>query len=273
MTSLPIAIPDGYKILVKKGDVIKAGDVLAVNEHGDMASSSLVHNSSDTLINIAYALHISPTSSHKTLLKAPGDMVKVGDVLAVKSKSFGLKKEQVVSHVTGTIVRFERDTGVLAIKGDGSDEVVVDAPETSHKEISSPLDGTIAVCNNDEIVLESESKDIVGSMGSGGAAQGKITLLIPKTGDVVTGSQITSALKGSILFLPSIDKEAVVKASVVGVAGILGTDLSEDLFSYLLTRKIELPVVAVDVSFGKVLAKTTKTVAINGIKKIVVIQK
>ncbi len=272
MTSLPIAIPDGYKILVRKGDAIKAGAVLATKEHEGSSSPTPVPNSTDTLINIADALRISPTSSHKTLLKAPGDMVRVGDVLAVKGKSFGLKKEQVISHVAGTIVRFERDTGVLVIRGDGVEDVTLDSSKTSPQDVVSPLAGTIGLCNNDEIILESESKDIVGSMGSGGAAQGKITLLIPKTGDVVTGSQITPALKGSILFLPSIDKEAVVKASVVGVAGILGTDLSEDLFSYLLTRKIELPVVSVDVSFGKVLAKTTKTVAMHGQKKVVAIQ-
>ncbi|MBI5044538.1 MAG: hypothetical protein HZC02_01300 [Candidatus Levybacteria bacterium] len=269
MTSLPITIPDGYKILVKKGDSVKAGDTLAVGDDAVIIpSEASIKKSTDTFINIAQALHISPTSSHKTLLKAPGDMLRVGDVIAQQSKSFGLKKERVISHVNGTIIRFERDAGVLVVKGEG--EVLAEDSKQSPMAITSPLDGTIGVCNNNEIVLESESKNIVGSMGFGGVAQGKIVVIAPEEGDEVKGSQITPALKGCILLLPSIDKEAVAKASVIGVGGILGTALTEDLFSYLSSRRINIPVIAIDAALGKTLSKTEKTVAIHGAEKVVV---
>ena len=65
------------------------------------------------------------------------------------------------------------------------------------------------------------------------------------------GAQITKDAIGAILLLPDIDKEAVAKAAAIGTSGIIGTDIKEDLFAYLQSRKIDLPVISVAPETGK----------------------
>lgn len=273
MTSLPVTIPSGYTILVQKGDTVKVGQPLAKREASTQISEPTVaiDFGEEQVINLSQAFETDPDTTRRFLQKGPGDHVDVGEVVAKRTRQFGLKTEQVLSRVEGTVIRFERDTGRLVIRGikeSTSPPSLKQEPET----ILSPLAGTIAICNNDAIVIETESKGLVGAEGSGGAAKGEVLVLIPEEGKTtISSAQITKESSGKILLLPSIDKEAAAKAAAIGVAGILGTELSPDVYEYLESRKIDIPITTIDPSVGKKLMKTKHSVIMHGAEKVVVV--
>ncbi len=274
MTTLPVSVPEEYMIVVGKGDHVEQGEVLA---KAPAPKSSPVN---ELILDLVAIYNESPDSVRKYLKKAPGDSIHEGDIIASHSYSLGLKSDQVIAHVDGTIIRFERDSGKLIIQ---SDKAVGEELEDKKDDILSPLAGTIKVCNNDSIVLAPDKvidakeeekheeepepeipKVKAGEKGIGGKATGPLLTLEPEKGNMVQSGEITKETMGKILLLPDIEKEAIAKASAIGVLGILGTDLSNDIFSYVLDRKIDLPIISIDQTLGKKLVKTKKDITMNG---------
>lgn len=273
MTTLPVAIPPDYSLVVKKGDHVEMDAVLAKAPEQEP--------SNELLIDLVAIFNAPANTVRKYLLKGPGDSVHEGEVIASHSYSLGLKKDEVQSHVSGTVVRFERDTGKLIIQ---TDEAVNADSRDSTSDILSPLAGTIKVCNNDAIVIDPDKEEEVsdvsepaeepvselpkvkaGEKGINGKAKGLILVLSPETENGnISSNEITKETIGKILLLPDISKEAVAKASAIGVAGILGTDLSADLFKYVEDRKIDLPIISIDQTLGKKLMKSKKEITMNG---------
>jgi len=108
-------------------------------------------------------------------------------------------------------------------------------------------------------------KTKAGEKGIGGKATGPLLVLSPeKEGGSIKNTDITKDAIGKIVLLPDIDKEAVAKAAAIGVVGILGTDLSADLFTYVTDRKIDLPIISIDQAIGKKLMKSKRDITING---------
>lgn len=275
MTSLPISLPKGYKPIVKKGDLVKAGQTIATADQEiapTIPPPDEIPVDNEIVIDLASAMDASGDAIRKYLSRGPGDSILKGDIIAKKPKTFGLKREEIVAAVSGTIVRYERDTGRLIIRTEGKEEKNIASPSSRPEEIISPLEGTVAVCNNDEIVIESESTDLVGTKGRGGTASGKVLVVQPQEDEsLVSGTQITKDAIGAILLLPDIDKEAVAKAAAIGVKGIIGTALSEDLFAYLQSRKIDLPVISVDPEIGKKIIRAKNDIVIHGQERTIIL--
>jgi len=254
MTSLPITIPEGFTVVVKKGDNVEKNDLLAKAPEGMTAPLP------ETIIDLTAVFNELPDTVRKYLLKGPGDRIEDGEIIASRGRSFGLKKDHVVSHMSGTIIRFERGEGRLIVTRDGSES------ELASPDILSPIAGSIKVCNNDSIVLESDTDEDVpqenisqtqskvkaASEGTGGKVSGLVMTLAPSGSDaIISSSQITRDTIGKILLLPDIEKDAIAKAAAIGVAGILGTELSKDLFDYIKDRKIDIPLISIDQQEGK----------------------
>lgn len=271
MTSLPILLPPGYSPVVKKGDKVAAGQLLAKSTADHQALSEDQQAGSEVVIDLTIALGSNASSVRKFLKKAPGDSVGKGEIIAEKSASMGLKKQVVLSEIAGTLIRFERDSGKLYIRTEDASHAVPTIHEKS--EILSPLAGVISLCNNDQIVIETESKAIVGTVGSGGTATGEIIVLSPE-GDkvIISSSQITKDLIDKIVLLPDIAIEALVKADAIGVAGILGTEVSDKLIEYINSHKVGLPVIVIDATIGKKLLKIKNPVTLHGEEKSILLQ-
>lgn len=265
MNSLPITIPQGFSVVVKKGDKVDKNDLLAKAPEGMTAPIP------ETIIDLTAVFNELPDTVRKYLLKGPGDRIEEGEIIASRGRSFGLKKDHVVSHMSGTIVRFDRGEGKLLISKDGSSE------EGVSPDILSPLAGSIKVCNNDSIVIESDTDEDVpqksispakvkaDNEGTGGKVTGLVMTLAPSGSDaIISSSQITRDTISKILLLPDIEKDAIAKASAIGVAGILGTELSKDLFAYIKDRKIDIPLISITQEEGKKLVKSKKAITING---------
>lgn len=272
MTTLPVTIPEGFTIIVKKGDKVEKNDLLA------KAPEGMAVPPPETIIDLTAVFNELPDTVRKYLLKGPGDRIEDGEIIASRGRSFGLKKDQVIAHVSGTITRFDRGEGRLIISRDD-----VAPSETESLDILSPLAGSIKVCNNDSIVIQPDSDEEVpvetikpvkvkaDGKGTGGKVTGPVMTLAPSgSDDIITSIQITRDTIGKILLLPDIEKDAIAKASAIGVAGILGTELSADLFDYVKERKIDIPLVSVDQAEGKKLVKSKKAVTINGSDRSIV---
>ena len=105
MTSLPISLHDGFTPSVQTGDFIIVGQVIASKTGSD-----------EEIINIPQQLSISRSSAKKVIKKNPGDKVEKGEIIARKKSLLGTKSITLRSAVSGTVTRYERDSGSLVIK-------------------------------------------------------------------------------------------------------------------------------------------------------------
>ena len=92
MTTLPIILSPGYIPLVKKGDSVKAGQLIAQKI-----------SYKEFVINIVKELSVSSDKARKFLCKNPGEKVEIGDVLAIKKGFLGLNEEKIISKVCGQL--------------------------------------------------------------------------------------------------------------------------------------------------------------------------
>ena len=226
MTILPIRLPAGVTALVKKGDTVIKGQVLA-------------HTPTDTTppheISLAKLLGISPRDAGKYLVKSLGDSVSVGDIIARKSGF--LSHTEVTSQVEGVIDRYDRGNGTIVIKkheeGDGR-----------AYEITAPIEGTIAEITPEQISLKTEKDVLMGVKGTGISVQAEKVVLEEKDGGDGFYTVDVHAIN-KIVVLASVSKDTVMKASGIGVKGIVTKFMTEADFTYVCEREKDFPLVQV----------------------------
>jgi hypothetical protein len=221
MTSLPIVLPEGYVASVDVGDKVHAGEKIA-------AKSS----SSDVRINILEELTTTRKKAKNLIKKIPGEKVDKGDIIAVKKSFFGA---DVVlrSRVSGTIVRYERDSGDLVIKS---------ASDTSsgNSDIVSPVEGIIKLCDNKKIVIDTDKNVLLAESAVGDEGKGEIFFL---SGD--DPHDLGSGAIGKIIVGKKLSREMILKGIGIGAAGIVGAEIDDRDLEYLIVRKLNTPVAAV----------------------------
>lgn len=277
MTSLPIHIPSGFEILVKKDDEISVNQVLAQKLSETKEEESVISDQpiTEIPIDVPSFFGVSVEKSRTLVRKNPGDTVRVGDILASKSSVLGTKKEDLVSQIGGTVLRFERDSGHLIIRAEG----IVKMPSLETKNIEpetivSPLAGKVTLCNNDQIVIESKINALTGVSGTGGKVQGELSgLLFHKDAETeVISSHLTASAIGKILVVSEIGREALAKGAAIGVLGIIASHITNDDVSYVGSHFPEFPIVEVDNDIAVKLAKASgKIVVLDGFNKIIMI--
>jgi hypothetical protein len=229
MTSLPIELPVGFSPLVSVGDTVTPGFVIAQKSAPQ-----------DETVNILEALHISRRQAKHVLKKSPGDRISAGDVIAVKKNFFGKVQGTITSSIAGVILRYERDTGNLVVRTDH---------DASSLEINSPVAGTVTLCNNKEIVIETKHALISEGVALGKSAEG--TLLVLKESFEDTGSDnalyyLDSRAGGKIVLVHRLTRDLIIKGDSIGSAGFLGMEISDDDITYLQEREIQLPVLEIN---------------------------
>jgi len=278
--SLPVSLPEGFVALVKEGDSVTKGQVIAEK------------SPEEEVINIPQQLHIPLDKVKNVLKKNPGDEVNVGDEIAVKNGFWG-GDTAIISNVNGVVDRYERMTGNLVIKKAAEDS-------ENAKNVISPVAGVVGLCNNDTIVVETAastsdvaeekieepaasvredfselkevSRSIQGVKGVGGSAEGEVFVLEESFSE--QEQDLIYALDrrtiDTIVVGDKFTKEMFVKGSSIGVAGFAGTNIDQEDFEYLENKKMSLPVVEVDEdSLKQLVAWKGKTVRIEGEEKVI----
>jgi hypothetical protein len=251
MSLLPVPIPSGYIISVKVDQKISQGDIIASSENQN--------TSSDLVIEIAKDLEADPKKISKIVIKNLGDRIEIGDIIAKKGGVFG--SSEVRSKVSGTLTKLDEDNGTITIKT--SQASVQDIA----KNIISPVDGEVSVCDNDKVVLKTDKEAILAEASSGETSFGEALYLEKGEPEI---HDIEGVVSGKILIAKVIDREVISKAIGLGAVGIIGQEISDVTLENLRSKKINTPVLRVSEENFKKIAKKNEKIMLDSINSIII---
>lgn len=203
-------------VLVKKGDRVRAGDVVARTElPGNVVP-----------INMAGLLAVPPEEVRRFMLKKEGDRVEQGEVIAQTPGLFGfLFKRSVTSPATGTIESISDVTG----------QVMLREPPIP-VEVIAYVDGTVTEVIPDEgVVVTTVGSMVQGIFGIGGEVLGELQVVVDSPDTPLTPDRIPPDASGKILIGGSfVTAEALRAAREAGARGVVvgGMD-SRELRAFL----------------------------------------
>lgn len=229
MPKLPFGLPDGYTPIVKEGDAVTAGQIIAQAQA-----------STEESVNIPEQLGVPLKSAGKYIKLIPGEQITEGDVIAVKKNLFGKTQAIIISEINGTLLRYERDTGNLIVRNDDGGE---------KGDIISPVEGHVEVCNNKEIVIRTD-RGLGGSrVVSGTKSEGEIFVLEESFLENAGGNMLfylDSRAIGKIVLGTKFNRDVFIKGVGIGAAGFLVESVLDEDIEYLREKNISMPVMEID---------------------------
>jgi hypothetical protein len=251
MTSLPILLPSGFSSLVKINDAITAGQKIAENTAPQ-----------EEVINIAKELDISLREAKTAIKKNPGDAVREGDVLAIKKKLLGIQKEAVICKITGTVTRYERDTGELFIRNSYA---------SLTKEFVSPVDGIVTLCDNNKIVISVNKDVVLGVNATGATGEGEV-YIFEESSSANQLFYLDSKAIGKIVVAENLNKESLTKGIALGAVGFIATVITPEDIEYVRQKHSQVPVIQVEQeSLKKVTEWKNKKIYLDGQAKSIIL--
>lgn len=248
MISLPISLPTGFNPNIQEGDQVIVGQVIAIKEITD-----------EEVINIPRVLAISRSKVKDVVKKNPGERVEKGEVIALKKSLFGTKSIVLRSRVAGTVVRYERNSGNLVIKSDL-------LPASDIKNLISPVEGQVILCNNNEILINTDKHVVIGTKSVGGKGEGEIIQLEKDDTYYLDARSI-----GKIVIGESFTREMLLKGIGIGVAGMVGTGIKDEDIEHILDKNFQTPILEVSQeNLGKLIEWKTKKVYLDALSKSII---
>lgn len=253
MSQLPIFIPQDFVVNVKKGESVLSGQVIARR-----------NASSEKRIPLASLLGVSGKKARKYVHKEPGDSIKTGEIIAVKPSIVSVT--EVVSTVSGTVLGFDRESGDILFE-----KTSESSSETA--DVVAPFNGVIASIEDGKVLLDIKNGDgVVGKRGVGASANGLLILAGKDMEVPIGGVQIIVSMIGNIVLGPSFSTEALVKASGMGIAGIVALKINPADIELLDQKRMLLPLLEVDLPTWQALAKQEgKKVYLDPVAKTVLV--
>jgi hypothetical protein len=231
MPILPLLLSDGFIPLVSESEKVKVGHPLAKRPRTEEIGIDLAKE-------LGVPIHKVPVF----LLKKPGDHIAAGDPIAGKKNLFGKISASIVSTADGVVTRFERDTGTVYVKP-------ASASETVEEEILvSPIEGTISLCNNERILIDTDKNVILGARGIG-QHKTDVVMQLPHA-EAVAPYHLGADAIGKIVVGSFFSKEVLIKGLSMGVGGIIvggiiATGLADSDMLYLRERNSEIPIIEI----------------------------
>lgn len=252
MTELPVLIPSGYLVTTTSGAAVNVGDEIAKRQEV-----------TEEAINLAEKLEASPRSVLKMLKKNPGDSVEVGDILAAKSGFFS--SMQVQSKLSGTVIRFERDSGKLFI------QPTISNVDENREIITSPVEGVVSNLTDICVTISTDKNVYPAIRGVGNTATAESYLLEGKGNDDLLYRLDADAI-GKVVISEKVTKELLMKALGIGVAGLIVLEMGENEMKFYSDKEKSVPLVILEKEpFAKVKSSKAKQVFVNGSEKVVVL--
>ncbi|MFN3530980.1 MAG: hypothetical protein ACK41Q_00460 [Candidatus Brocadia sp.] len=202
-------------VVVKKGDVLKAEDVVARTH-----LPGKVH-----AINAVNRLGIQPKDLREYMLKKEGDSVLKDEIIAETKPWIKMLKTVLLSPITGTIETISTITGQVLLR---------EPPKPI--QVFAYVDGTVVeVMEKEGVVMETTATFIQGIFGVGGESVGELVIAVNKPEDVLTANCILPTHKDKIIVGGAfIQHDAIDKAKKVGVRGIIVGGLDDEDLKKLL---------------------------------------
>jgi len=202
-------------ILVKKGDRVKAADVVARTYLPGNVES----------INIANRFSLPPSDVKDVMVFKEGDKVEKGEVVARNKGMFGLFKTELTAPVAGTIESISEITGQIMLR---------ESPLPV--QVNAYVDGIVYdVIPEEGVIVETRGAFIQGIFGIGGETQGEIKVVVDSNEQELTPDLLTEECRGKIVIGGSLVTNATLaKAIEVGaVAVVAGGFNDSDLKDFL----------------------------------------
>ena len=202
-------------VVVKKGDVLKAEDVVARTH-----LPGKVH-----AINAVNRLGIQPKDLKEYMLRKEGDSVTKDEIIAETKPFIKMMKTVLLSPITGTIETISAVTGQVFLR---------EPPKPI--EVHAYVDGTVIdIMDKEGVVMETTATFIQGIFGVGGETVGELAITVDKPDDILTADRILPAHKEKIIVGGAyIQHDVIDKAKEVGVRGIIVGGLDDEDLRKLL---------------------------------------
>jgi len=202
-------------ILVKKGDRVKASDVVARTYLPGNVES----------INIANRFSLPPSDVKDVMVVKEGDKVEKGQIIARNKGMFGLFKTELAAPVTGTIESISEITGQIMLR-----------EPPLPVQVNAYVDGIVhEVIPEEGVIVETRGAFIQGIFGIGGETQGEVMVVVDSNEQELTPELLTEECRGKIVIGGSLVTNATLeKAIEVGaVAVVAGGFNDSDLKDFL----------------------------------------
>lgn len=210
-------LPLKGKVLVKKGDRVKANDVIA---HTSLPGNVVP-------FRVSNKLGVTPEMLTNYLTIKEGDLIKEGQVIAETKGLFGLGwfKTTVKSPIDGEVESISQATGNAVLR---EPRIPV--------EVKAFVDGVVTEVFEDEgVVIENRSAYIQGIFGLAGETTGQIKILVKSPADHLDPALITPECKGKIIVGGALcSLAAIEKAAKVGVSAIISGGVDDEDLKKLL---------------------------------------
>ena len=245
MTLLPISLPQGSVLKVKVNDKVSRGKVLA----------TVAAIEQEVVIHLAKDFSVPIKNFESFLLRKPGDFIEQGNPIAFKKKLLG--KSRILSKISGTVSKIDVENGDLYIK-------IANESSKEEQSIVSPVEGTIEICNNEKIVIKTNSTSIMLKDAIGKSVTGEVF--------EVKNPETAEEVQGKIVVIESATRLFIYKSLSLGAKGIISQDLEDLDFIDLQGKNFEGSVALVDKEiFAKIKKMTGKNVSIDTENKSIAI--
>ncbi len=190
------------EVVVKKGDILKAEDVVARTH-----LPGKVH-----AVNAVNRLGIQPKDLRQYMLKKEGDSVQKDEVIAETKPWIKMLKSVLLSPITGTIETISTVTGQILFR---------EPPKPIR--VFAYIDSTVTeIMEKEGVVVETTATYIQGIFGVGGETVGELAIVVDNSGHVLTSDRIQPVHKDKIIVGGSfIQHDVIDKAKKIGVRGII----------------------------------------------------
>lgn len=187
---------------VEQGQAVHADDLVA--------STNLPGNV--TTVNVAGDLNVQPSEVPKAMVKAEGDSVEAGELIAETKALWGLFHATATSTVSGTIENISSVTGQVLVRG-----------EPIPVSLDAYISGTVVeVLGEEGIIVQADCALVQGIFGFGGETHGELLLRATDPGDILDAQAIDEDCRGKVVVGGSlVTLEALNRAVEVGAKGIV----------------------------------------------------
>jgi hypothetical protein len=172
-------LPLSGSVLVKEGDAVKAGTIVARTELPGNVQT----------VNAANLLGVLPEDVLDCLTKPVGSTVQKGEAFAESKSFFGLFRSKAVAPVAGTVESVSTVTGQALLR-----EPPIPV------EVDAYVDGTIVEVHAKQgVTVETRGTFIQGIFGIGGETCGPLHVAVSAPTETLTEAAITEQHRGAIL--------------------------------------------------------------------------
>ena len=201
-------LPLKGKVLVKKGDKVKAEDLVAET----LLPGKVVP------FNMANKLGVQPNLVEQYLKVKAGDEIKAGQIMAETKGFFGFFKNHIKAPIDGEIESISKITGQMLLR---EPRIPV--------QVKAFLDGVVVdIIEEEGVVIENKSAYVQGIFGIAGETTGEIKVLAKNGSDIVKASQIDESCKGKLIVTGAmVTLDVIKKCQEIGVNGIISGGIDD----------------------------------------------